>query len=433
MEAKALQVQLPYGQDYRVMDVPESATILMPQNIPGLADERAAVIDSLRHPIGCRPLRDIIGPHQHVAIVTADITRPMPNERVLPWLLEEIHAAGVPASHVVLINGTGSHRANTPEELIQMYGHAITSQYRIVNHDAFDPQGLIDLGPVKTGAHVWLNRDFVDADVKIVTGFIEPHFFAGFSGGPKGVFPALAGIQSIMHFHSAAMIGHPLATWGQVEGNPLQEEARAVWDVVRPDFLLNVTLNEARQITGVFSGRMEDAFAQGTAFVQSSAMIPVDTLFDIVVTSNNGYPLDQNLYQAVKGMSAAREIVRPGGLIVQVAECREGLPEHGHFKDILRMRSTAQELLDLIQSPDFHVYDQWEAQKLATILMHARVVLISSMDDATVRGALLEPQPSIEAALASAWREYGPDARLAILPQGPLSVPYVRQSEPAAF
>lgn len=428
-----MQAKLPYGQDYCVINVPESATILAPHSIPGLVNERAAVLDSLRHPIGCRALRDMIRPGQCVAIVTADITRPMPNDRILPWLLEEIHAAGVSASHVVIINGTGSHRANTPEELDRMYGRAITSRYRIVNHDAFDPQRLVNLGLIKTGAEVWLNRDFVDADVKIVTGFIEPHFFAGFSGGPKGVFPALAGIQSIMHFHSAAMIGHPLATWGQIEGNPLQDEARAVWNLVRPDFLLNVTLNEARQITGVFSGRMEEAFSQGADFVRSSAMMAVDTLFDIVVTTNNGYPLDQNLYQAVKGMSAAREIVRPGGLIVQAAECREGLPEHGHFKDILRMRSTAQELLELIQSPGFHIYDQWEAQKLATILMHARVALISSMDDATVRGSLLEPASSVEDAVASARRDYGPDARIAILPQGPLSIPYVRPSEPAAL
>jgi nickel-dependent lactate racemase len=425
-----MRIALPYGSGRLEAEVPDHAVVLTPRPVDGLPDERSAVLGALRNPIGSRPLVDFLSPTARVAVVTSDITRPMPNDRVLPWLLEEIAAAGVPDDHVVLVNGTGTHRPNTPEELKHMYGPEIVARYRIVNHNAFDDSSLVYLGRVPTGAEVYLNREVVAADVKIITGFIEPHFFAGFSGGAKGLFPGVAGIQSIMHFHNAEMIGHPRATWGVLEGNPLQEEARAVWELVRPDFLLNVTLNAARQITGVFAGGMPHAFEAGCRFEREVAMTPVPAPFDVVVTTNNGYPLDQNLYQAVKGMSAAAEIVRPGGTIVAVAECRDGVPDHGRFKEILKLRRTPRELLDLIYQPDFHMFDQWEAQKLATVLLKARVILVSSLDDQVVRDALLEPAPSVEVALARALADHGPQARIAVLPEGPMTIPYVARSVP---
>lgn len=426
-----MHVELPYGHGFLGAEVPDHAFVLSSPTVPGLADEKEAFGQALARPRGAKPLADLLSPRRRLAVVTADITRPIPQHRLLPWLLDAISEAGVPDSHVTLINGTGSHRPNTPEELEKMYGAAVVGRYRVVNHSAYDQDRLVHLGRVPTGAEVFLNREFVDADVKIVTGFIEPHFFAGFSGGAKGVFPALAGIESIMHFHSAAMIGHPRATWGVLEGNPLQAEARAVWDLVRPDFLINVALNRWREITGVFAGALPDAFGAGTRFVRKTAMIPVDRRYDVVITTNNGYPLDQNLYQAVKGMSAAAEIVKPGGVIIAVAECRDGVPDHGQFKEILSLARTPEELLALIQDPGFHRYDQWEAQKLAGILTKARVFLVSSLAPDVVRNALLEPAGSVEEALGiiSSTKD---ELSVAVMPEGPLAVPYLASESSAA-
>lgn len=424
-----MHVHLAYGEKGIEADLPDQVVVLRPQPVAGLVDEHAAFLEALQNPIGSAPLSERVHPGMRVAIVTADITRPMPSERILPWLLEVLHGAGIADEDVVLINGTGSHRGNTEEEFKKMYGPEIVARYRILNHDAYDQKTLCYLGKVRTGAEVWLNKAFVEADFRIVTGFIEPHFFAGFSGGAKGIFPGIAGIDSIMHFHNAAMIGHPRATWGVLEGNPLQEEARAVWDLVQPEFLVNVTLNTNRQLTGVFCGAMPEAFEMGAAFEKKMAMVPVDAPFDGVITTNSGYPLDQNLYQTVKGMSAAAEIVRPGGTILCVSECREGFPDHGHFKELLQMQSTPQALLAMIESPGFHAFDQWEAQKLATLLLKAKVLLYSSMSDDAVRAAMLTPVADIESCVMDLFRQYGPNARIAVLPDGPLTIPYLPQSE----
>ncbi|MBE3556064.1 MAG: nickel-dependent lactate racemase [Firmicutes bacterium] len=423
-----MQVHLAYGEERIEADLPDQAVVLRPQPVAGLADEHAAFLKALENPIGSAPLSARAYSGMRVAIVTADITRPMPSDRILPWLLEVLHGAGVGYKDVVLINGTGSHRGNTEEEFKKMYGPDIVARYRIINHDAYDKQTLCYLGKVETGAEVWLNKAFVEADFRIVTGFVEPHFFAGFSGGAKGIFPGIAGIDSIMHFHNAAMIGHPKATWGVLEGNPLQEEARAVWNLVQPEFLVNVTLNTNRQLTGIFCGTMPEAFEAGAAFEKKMAMVPVDEPFDVVVTTNSGYPLDQNLYQTVKGMSAAAEIVRPGGTILCVSECREGFPDHGRFKELLQMQTIPKALLAMIESPGFHAFDQWEAQKLATILLKARVLLYSSMPDETVRAAMLTPVAHIQRCVDDLLRQYGPKARIAVLPDGPLTIPYLRPS-----
>jgi nickel-dependent lactate racemase len=427
-DGATMDVLLPYGTGRIVASVPDSATVLEPRYRPGLPDEWRALEAAMRNPRGTPPLAQIVRPSDRVAIVTADITRPMPNDRVLPPLLALLAEAGVPDDHIVLVNGTGTHRANTPDELRRMYGQDVVHRYRIVNHDAYDDEALVTVGRTAEGVPIELNRAVVEADRRIVTGFIEPHFFAGFSGGAKGLFPAVAGIRSIMAFHDAHMIGHPRATWGVLDGNPLQAMARAAWELVRPDFLLNVTLNRERAITGVFAGSLDEAFPAGVAEARAAAMTPVPEPFDIVLTTNNGYPLDQNLYQAVKGMAAAAEIVKPGGIIIAVAECRDGLPSHGKFAEILRLRDTPEALLALIESPGFHMFDQWEAQKLAMVRVKADVILVSSLPADTVRAALLEPAPDVATALRLAFSRRGAEARLAVLPEGPVTIPYLAAS-----
>ncbi|HEX5691492.1 MAG TPA: lactate racemase domain-containing protein, partial [Roseiflexaceae bacterium] len=219
-----MQVALAYGRGRLTVELPDQAVVITPEELPGLPDERAAFDAAVRAPIGSAPLRELAKSSDTVAIVIADITRPSPSERLVPWIMAEL--SHVPREQFVIVNGTGSHRANTREELVQMLGEEVVASTRIVNHNAFDDSTLTHLGRTSYGGEIWVNKDYANADVRIVTGFIEPHFFAGFSGGPKGIVPGVAGIKTIMHLHNAEMIGHPGSTWAQLEGNPVQGEIR---------------------------------------------------------------------------------------------------------------------------------------------------------------------------------------------------------------
>jgi nickel-dependent lactate racemase len=421
-----MQINLAYGKGRLAVEVPDDAVVIRPEELPGLPDERAAFTAAVREPIGARPLRELATADSTVAIVIADITRPSPSERLVPWILAEL--SHVPRENVVIINGTGSHRANTREELVRMLGAEVVETVRVVNHDGFDDGGLTYLGHTSYGGEIWLNNAYLRADLKIVTGFIEPHFFAGFSGGPKGVVPGVAGIKTIMHLHNAQMIGDPRSTWARLEGNPVQGEIREAVAMCPPDFMVNVALNSRREITALWAGHYIEAHAVGCRFVARHATQPVEALFDVVITTNSGYPLDQNLYQAVKGMSAAARIVKPGGAIIAAAECSDGLPDHGNYKDLLRMRASAEELLAMIEAPGFALYDQWQAQSQALVQRKARVYLYSSLDHATVRGAMLAPCADLEGTLRDLLAAIGPTARVAVLPEGPQTVPYVAEA-----
>ena len=420
-----MQVQVPYGSTQLTITLPQDTTVLHSQHTPGLFDEHAAFMNALRRPIDKKPLTELVSSSDRVAIVISDITRPTPNERIVPWLLEEL--ACVPRAQIVIINGTGSHRANTREELIQMLGAEIVETVEIVNHDAFDPETLTYQGETSSGVPVWVNRRYLEADFRIVTGFIEPHFFAGFSGGAKGIIPGLAGLSTIQALHSAPLIGDPHATWAVLADNPVHQGIREAVALCPPEFMVNVTLDQQRRITGVFAGDYVQAHYVGCDMVLQQATRAVDKPFDIVITSNNGYPLDQNLYQSVKGMTAAAQIVRPGGAIVMLAECRDGLPDHGSYKSILQMRETPLALLGMINSPGFQMHDQWQVQKQALVQLQADVYLHSSLPDEVVRAARLIPSSDPQSTIDQLLLHYGSEARVAILPEGPLMVPYVAE------
>lgn len=417
------KVQLAYGKGNINVQVPDSAVVVEPQHLASLVDEKAAVLAALRQPIGTPPLKEMVKSTDSVAIVISDITRPTPNHKLVPWLIEEL--SHVPKENFVVINGLGSHRHNTREELIDMLGQEIVDTIKVINHEAFDENELVHVGRNSYGSEVYLNKTYVEADFKIVTGFIEPHFFAGFSGGPKGINPGIVGIKTIQDFHNAEMIGNPKSTWGVIEGNGVQDAATQNCLMAKPEFMLNVTLNGDKEITNVFAGDVIEAHRVGCKFVKEHAMVPVDHFFDIVITTNAGYPLDQNLYQTVKGMSAGAQIVKEGGSIISVAECSDGLPSHGNFGPILKMRNTPQDLLDMINDPAFSMFDQWEAQALAMIQVKSECYLYSSLDEETVHDCMLKPVKDIEQTLGQLIKKYGPDASIAVLPLGPLVVPYV--------
>ena len=419
-----MKVHLQYGRDGIEVDIPsENVDVIDPKFIPGLPDESASFREAARNPIGGRPLRETIKSSDRVAIVTADITRPLPSERLFPWIFEEL--SHVPRKNITIINGTGSHRANTPEELDGMFGAGIARDYRIINHDAHDERTLVEVGKTGDGKTVKLNRDYVEADRRIVMGFIEPHFMAGFSGGFKGAFPAVAGIDSIMHYHRAAVLNDPKSTWGVLDGNPTQDQIRHAGSLVPIDFLVNVTLNRERQITGFFCGDTHEAHRKGCAFAKSTVMRPCEKPYPIVLTTNSGYPLDQNLYQAVKGMSAAAQIVSKGGTILQASRCNDGFPSHGNFRKLLFDHDTPKALLETVLASGFSMYDQWEAQLLANILLHAKVGLFSEIPDEEVRKAYMEPIGDLSLHTAREIEKLGKDDRIAVLPEGPLTIPYL--------
>jgi nickel-dependent lactate racemase len=262
--------------------------------------------------------------------------------------------------------------------------------------------------------------------LKVLTGFIEPHFFAGFSGGGKAVMPGMAGQKTVLGNHSAQMIGHPAATWGMTRGNPIFEEIREAALKAGRLFLVNITLNKDKEISGVFCGGLDEAHASGCAFAKRTAQVPVAEPFDIVLTTNSGYPLDLNLYQSVKGMSAAAQVVRPGGAIVMAAECRDGVPEHGLYGQLLSAHRSPEEVLEDICSATGDRQDQWQAQLQAIIQQKARVYVYSDgLSDEQIRSALLYPCRDIEATLAELVEQFGPQARMCVLPEGPQTIPYI--------
>jgi len=424
--AKTKKVRLAYGRQGLEIEVPADAVVIEPRHVEGLSDERAAVIQALRRPIGCPPLRERVRSGQTVAIVHTDITRATPNDRILPPLLAELEDAGIQRDDIVLINALGTHRRQTDSELRDMLGADLVANYRCVQHDGHDDANLVHVGRTRFGHDVRVNRFYMESDVRILTGFIEPHFFAGFSGGPKGVLPAIAGAESVLDNHGADMIGHPKATWGITQGNPIWEEMLEAARLTRPTFLLNVTMNRDKRITGVFAGEMAAAHEAGCALVRRTAMVSVEAPFDVVVTSNSGYPLDLNLYQAVKGISAAAQIVREGGEIIVAAQCWDGIPDHGQFGALLRRFDRPAEALRAICGGEVACMDQWQVQVLAMVLRKARVhVYAEGLTDDQIRGAMLTPCRRIEQTLQEIASEQGRPVRVCVLPEGPLTIPYL--------
>lgn len=419
-----MQITLEYGRSGLPVTIPaENVMVLAPRFVPGVPDEQTAFAAAARAPRESTPLRASVEAHHRVAIVIPDITRPCPCDRLLPWVLAEL--SHVPADRVTIVIGTGSHRATTDTEIRLLVGASVAANYAVVNHDAFDPAKLASAGIGKDGHEVFLNRAYVEADRRIVLGFVEPHFMAGFSGGYKGIFPGVADIASIMRYHDARMIGDPRSTWGLLDGNPTQERIRHDGALLPVNFCVNVTLNRRREITAVFCGDVTAVHQAGCTFSRDTAMVACERPLPIVVTTNSGYPLDQNLYQAVKGMSAAAQVVADGGYIVTAARCNDGFPQHGNFKQLLFEHASPQSLLDTIMSPGFSLFDQWQAQLLARILIKARVALHSELPPDDVRRAHLEPVEDVERALADELTRIGRDAPVAVLPEGPMTIPYV--------
>jgi len=420
-----MNVDLAYGRGRLPLNCPtDRTTVLEPTYVDGLPDQAQAVRDALRAPLGAPPLRELVRPGQTVAVSICDSTRPMPSHTVLPVVLDEL--SHIPPGDIVVLVATGTHRATTAEELKNIVGADVVERVAVVNHDAFDKGGLLRLPDVEPRVTVWLNRHWMEADVRVTTGFVEPHFFAGFSGGPKMVAPGLAGFETTMRLHDAEMIGAPQARWGITVGNPIHDAIRRIALASGVDFSVDVAINRDREITSVRAGDLLSVHAVMCQEVKRSAMQAFTSPFEVVVTTNSGYPLDQNLYQTIKGVSAAAQVVRHGGVIVCASECSDGIPSHGEYRRILSERQTPKELLDMICTPGYRRPDQWEVQVQAQIQQRAQLFLkADGLTDAEIRAAHFCPVDDIGASVREHLARGGADARLCVLPEGPQTIPYL--------
>ncbi|MFZ2146460.1 MAG: nickel-dependent lactate racemase [Sedimentisphaerales bacterium] len=423
-----MKIKLAYGKEGLDISLPDNLNVdvVEPRYREGLPDQAAAIEEALLKPIDSKPLRYIAKQSGTVGIVINDITRPMPYKLILPILLRELR--GVPDEQILLFNATGTHRPNTEAELQEMLGDEVLSRYRIIQNDARDRPSYKLVGTTRSGNEIRLQKEYLNCEARILTGFIEPHFFAGFSGGGKAVMPGLALLESILKNHSAKNIDHPKATWGVTYGNPIWEEIQQAALLAPPSFLLNVALNRDKEITAVFAGDFRKAHERGCAYVKKNAMAAVEKPYDIVITSNSGYPLDLNMYQAVKGMSAASQVVKKGGSIIVAADCQDGIPDYGEYGRLLLEAKSPESLLKTIRKQDFSRQDMWQAQVHSLVCQKADVYFHSrNLSNEQIERAFLKPCSRVEETVEELLHKYGRDAWICVLPEGPQTIPYVYQ------
>ena len=415
-------MRLDFGRTGLEIEVPDGVDVLRPRSAPGLADQAAALRDAMRHPDFGAPLADLVPRGAVVAVSVCDVTRPFPARTVLPVLIDEL-----PGRRIRLVVATGSHRPCTPDELDAMFGAEILAACELVQHDADDRAAHAQLGTVPgSDVPALVDRAFLDADARITLGFVEPHFFAGFSGGPKMVAPGLAALETIAELHSEPRIGDPRATWGVVDGNPVHDPVRAIGQRAGVTFAIDLALAADKTIAAVFAGDLAREHAAACVHVRETAMVGVPEAYDVVVTTNSGYPLDQNLYQCVKGLKAAAGIVRDRGTVILAAGCEDGLPAHGRYAELLAGATSPRDFLDRLARGDIRERDQWQVQVQASICERARVLAHTpgvTPDD--LRIAWMTSIEDVGAALAHALAAAGPNARAAVLPEGPQTIAYV--------
>jgi len=415
-----MNIRLDYGRDGLPLRLGDDLDISLvePRKGAPLSDPAGAVLSAVRAPIGRQPLGEIARGRRNACVVISDKTRPVPYRTVLPVLLRELEAAGLASAAVEILVATGLHRANTRDELVEMLGGDIVDGCGIRNHDARDAAAHRLLETTARGTEVWIDTGFLDADLKILTGLIEPHLMAGFSGGRKAIAPGLAAVATMRSLHGAVMLEGNIGP-GILDGNPFHDELLGIARRVRPDLLVDVTIDRQRRLTGVFAGDIEQAHAAGVAFLEPHVHVALERPADIVITSAGGYPLDDTLYQAVKGLTASLNIVRHGGTIILAAALGEGLGSADFQKLLLATRS-ADDFMQRVTADGFFAIDQWMMQHLCQVLRKAEVTIVSDRLAAADRQRLFLPtETRIDAALERALQRHGHAAHIAVVPQGP--------------
>lgn len=447
-----MRIKLDYGRTGLEVNLPEDRLVgpLAIRPAPPLADPHGAIAHALAHPTGSRPLAELARGRRSACVVICDITRPVPNKLILPPVLATLEEQGIPREQITILIATGMHRPNEGAELDELVGAEIARTYRCVNHHGTVPEEHTFLGTTPNGVPAWIDSRYVEADLKITTGLIEPHLMAGYSGGRKLICPGIAGLETIKVWHGPRFLQHPRADCGSVAGNPVHQENTRIALMAGCDFIVNVCIDGARQITRVVAGDMIQAWEEGVRFVEKVVQAPVDAPCDVVVTSCAGYPLDTTWYQAVKGLTGALPIVKPGGTIVLAASLTEGLGsaefQHhiSHSRFMRQFSATDPDAAALRErllaagradgplqgngaAAETCEMDEWQLVMQAKVLHRCKVkVVTDGLPPEVLRRCHVEPAASVEQAVADCLAEYGPDARIAVIPKGPYVLPCVQ-------
>ncbi|HUI11037.1 MAG TPA: nickel-dependent lactate racemase [Bacteroidota bacterium] len=418
-----MKIRIAFGREGMEIDVPDRnlAGVLEMGHAAPLAEPENELERQLLEPLGGPPLADLARRADTACVVVSDVTRPVPNKVLLPPVLRTLEEKGIGRENIVILVATGLHRQSTPAELGAMLGPRVCSDYRVVDHRAavLGEQRFLGLTARKTP--VYIDREYCDADLKITTGFIEPHLMAGFSGGRKLVAPGCAGEMTIKALHSPAFLEDPGCCEGSIEANPLHRELLEIAVMAGHDFIVNVSLNQDGTITGLFAGDPEEAHRRGMAFVRDAVRATIPDPADIVITTSAGYPLDLTYYQAVKGMTAALPVVRQGGMLIIAAKCEEGLGSPSFTSMATSFRTVDAFVATIMANPV--VTDQWQLEECARAARKAEIVLVSPTVAERHGGALfIRTVSTVGEALEDGLRRFGPDARVAVIPKGPYTL-----------
>jgi nickel-dependent lactate racemase len=403
-----LALELPDGYRYRVLEA---------RSAKPLPDAAKALENALDSPVGAPPLTELARGRRSAAISVCDITRPAPNRQVLPPILRRLEQAGIPSEAITILIATGLHRPASSQEIREIVGES-SSRYRVLNHDARNLAEHRHLGTTASGTPVYVDERFVSADLHVTLGFIEPHLMLGFSGGRKLVAPGLAAQETIKVLHSPKFMREPRAVEGSIEDNPLHRELLEIARMAHHDFICDVALARDRRIAGVYAGDPVAAHRRGVEFVSRTMLEELEEPVDAVITTSAGYPLDLTFYQAIKGITAASHIVKPGGRILLLAACEEGAGA-AEFCRMVRENPSDREFMDRIVAAPV-IVDQWQLEKLALVTAKAEVLFyvpgLPSDYHSTIWG---RSYPSPEAAVAALFESLPPRASVAVIPEGP--------------
>ncbi|MCW4035862.1 MAG: nickel-dependent lactate racemase [Candidatus Bathyarchaeota archaeon] len=421
---KTRKIRLPYGEGHIEAEIPDRylKSVVEPKVMQPLHDPRSEIERALSDPIDSPSLGQKAESSRKPCIIVSDSTRPTPSGLIASSALRVLNESGIKDSEIKMLVATGLHRPCTKQELTERMGQSILERIEASNHDAYDETNLVNVGETRRGTPVWINRVVAESDLIIGDGYIEPHFFAGYTGGGKTILPGVSGYETVKANHGAAMIDHPKARAGALSGNPIYEDIVEGAHLAGLGFSINVTLDAEKRITGVFAGDFEEAHKAGARFLDRHVRVETPEA-DVVVTTNGGYPLDRDLYQSVKGMTVAEAVVREGGVSIIASECRDGVG-HPLFEELVERCETPEEILETVRSPSFFKVDQWEAQVLARVLKKCEVVCVTrGVKPTTVRKMHMIPAKDMGEALSLARGIIGRDPEIAVIPGGPSIIP----------
>lgn len=412
------------------LDPSWNVTILRPKEQEGLVDPITKIREAIKNPLESKSLYEIIKVKKdlsRICVVVSDSTRPVPSHIILEALIRELNEYGIQDSQISVLIATGLHRPSREEELERILGSDLKNRLKTFDHVATDKLSLKYLGNTRDNVPIYINKHYCESDLKILTGYVEPHFFFGFSGGMKALVPGIAGEVTIQANHSAKNIASYYSRFGIYKNNLMHQNSIEIAKLVGVDFAINTCINEKHEIVKVVAGNVEKVHEELVDYQLKYIFEEIKEPYDIVVCGNGGYPLDLNLYQAVKSMAIGEIAVKKGGTIISVNECADGIGiGQENFKELIFSGMTPKILYDKILKREIVTPDQWEIQILARILMKAEIIVVSSLKVSQIGNIGLKYAKTVEDGIKMALEKTGSNAKLLILPNGPQILPILK-------